>query len=474
MSIKIDRIIVKNMFGKFNYDLKLDNGYDVSILIAPNGCGKTTIFNILNFIFCPGPEGFEIIRNVPFDEFTCTLSNKAILKLKQENGEIVFIIIPDSSNISINEIKLGFETTYFLGYSLQNNKMPSYDEFMEIKYKEYDGKSNHSNESVKNNYFRNRNNYFYWMHFFKDANSYDQFTKPIDNFKNYLKSVADNLFVNYIPANRLFFVNKDGEASDSLDKINNEIKNSFGLINETYRDNLLSAKDKIFEVFLGPDFEEGDYYKEIEASYDNVVKAVNEYIQKVINYNDLNLIEASDVINKSFKNIVDRICNDFNKMPGSCNESFDKSTLLKLSFINLYIKLFSETLGTFEDFYNRLKLFFEILNRRNKITEKEFVFSKCDGIKFKVNDSFLSLKLLSSGEKNDLVMLYNLIFRSNNGGLVLIDEPEISLHIEWQETIIDTMLEICKMNGLQAIIATHSPHILNGRFDLLLEGGPTK
>ena len=63
-------------------------------------------------------------------------------------------------------------------------------------------------------------------------------------------------------------------------------------------------------------------------------------------------------------------------------------------------------------------------------------------------------------------MFFNLIFASSDL-LVLIDEPEISLHIEWQERFIDDLSEICEMNNIQALVATHSPNIINDHTDLI-------
>lgn len=45
-----------------------------------------------------------------------------------------------------------------------------------------------------------------------------------------------------------------------------------------------------------------------------------------------------------------------------------------------------------------------------------------------------------------------------NNSVILIDEPEISLHPQWQKKIIDVYESIGKNN--QFIIATHSPHII--------------
>ena len=68
MGNRIERIVVKNLFGELNYDIDLRNGQDISILIAPNGCGKTTIFKFIDFIFNPT---FTKRREIEKIDFKC-------------------------------------------------------------------------------------------------------------------------------------------------------------------------------------------------------------------------------------------------------------------------------------------------------------------------------------------------------------------------------------------------------------------
>ena len=81
------------------------------------------------------------------------------------------------------------------------------------------------------------------------------------------------------------------------------------------------------------------------------------------------------------------------------------------------------------------------------------------------------MEALSSGEKHDFIMFYELIFNSGENSVFLIDEPEISLHVAWQMEFINVLEKICELNGMQAIIATHSPDIVNGHDDLLISLG---
>jgi predicted ATP-binding protein involved in virulence len=75
----------------------------------------------------------------------------------------------------------------------------------------------------------------------------------------------------------------------------------------------------------------------------------------------------------------------------------------------------------------------------------------------------LSLSALSAGEQQEMLMLHKLLFDTPRGTVVLLDEPEISLHVEWQEQFIRDLVSICALGEFDAIVATHSP-VLVGDF----------
>lgn len=68
----------------------------------------------------------------------------------------------------------------------------------------------------------------------------------------------------------------------------------------------------------------------------------------------------------------------------------------------------------------------------------------------------ISLTSLSSGERQLLSMLYAASL-SEVGNMVLIDESELSLHIDWQRMFLKRME--AQLGGRQVIVATHSPEI---------------
>ena len=76
--------------------------------------------------------------------------------------------------------------------------------------------------------------------------------------------------------------------------------------------------------------------------------------------------------------------------------------------------------------------------------------------------------VLSSGEKQILVILLTALVQENRPGVILMDEPEISLHIEWQQRLI-TLVRTLNPN-MQIILCTHSPAIvMDGWMDAVTE-----
>ena len=80
----------------------------------------------------------------------------------------------------------------------------------------------------------------------------------------------------------------------------------------------------------------------------------------------------------------------------------------------------------------------------------------------------ISPYMLSSGEKQMLVILLTALVQENRPGVMLMDEPEISLHIEWQQRLI-TLVRTLNPNT-QIILCTHSPAIImDGWMDAVTE-----
>jgi len=99
----------------------------------------------------------------------------------------------------------------------------------------------------------------------------------------------------------------------------------------------------------------------------------------------------------------------------------------------------------------------EFFNQSKKTVEVDSVGK----IKVSHRGAQIPLEHLSSGEKQLLILLTHAHFSPNRGGVFIVDEPELSLHMRWQEMLVDSLLK-SKTNN-QFIVATHSPEIVGYR-----------
>ena len=126
-------------------------------------------------------------------------------------------------------------------------------------------------------------------------------------------------------------------------------------------------------------------------------------------------------------------------------------------YVGRYYEL-SESAIIYVDIVNDL-----LINKSVYINESNILSVRMD------NGAALPLDRLSSGEKQILVLFYLLLFEARHGSLAIIDEPEISLHVAWQQRLGKTFSDIARLRGLHVIIATHSPQVIHDNWDLSVE-----
>ena len=134
--------------------------------------------------------------------------------------------------------------------------------------------------------------------------------------------------------------------------------------------------------------------------------------------------------------------------------------------ISLYISDMRKKMEIFKPFYDKLEIFQSFISKKG-LSDKQIEFSS-DGIKI-INTNGVTLEnlhKLSSGEQNLLILYYNLIFKSNNRTVLLIDEPENSMHMAWLDDMLSDYKIMAKNIGCQIIIATHSPAFIKGEWNL--------
>jgi predicted ATPase len=111
----------------------------------------------------------------------------------------------------------------------------------------------------------------------------------------------------------------------------------------------------------------------------------------------------------------------------------------------------------FQDIVDEL---FEETGKKIVRTENEIRFSQ-------IGETLVPYQL-SSGEKQILAILLTVLVEDQQPYVLFMDEPEVSLHIEWQKRLIDLVTELNP--NVQIILTTHSPAvIMNGWLDKVTE-----
>lgn len=141
-------------------------------------------------------------------------------------------------------------------------------------------------------------------------------------------------------------------------------------------------------------------------------------------------------------------------LPGEKLETWQRRVLW------IYLGDTDAKLATFKHLLDRITLMKDIVNSR--FLNKELVIDRDRGFRFQnrlVQD--IDPVQLSSGEQHELVLMYDLLFNVREHSVVLIDEPEISLHIVWQQKFLEDIERIAAISNLRFIVATHSPQIVH-------------
>jgi predicted ATPase len=156
--------------------------------------------------------------------------------------------------------------------------------------------------------------------------------------------------------------------------------------------------------------------------------------------------------------------------PGS--HPFDTAALDSLdptqqSVMALYVQDTEQKLSVLDDIALRARLLLDNVN--HKFHHKHIRIDRERGLVAEGEQGrSLDLDALSSGEQHELVLHYDLLFRVVPNTLVLIDEPELSLHPVWQKRFLPDLLEIVGTARFDVLMATHSPFIVGERSDLMV------
>ncbi|MBF7980478.1 AAA family ATPase [Rahnella laticis] len=398
------RLKVNGLFGMLDYNIPLDN-HEFTILTGPNGYGKTILLRIIKDILINDLTIFE--------------------KLKFEN----IILSTDVAEIEISKTIKTKKKSITLIVTEGSSR---YEE--KIYYKDAPEKLDCNNEDLlKQN--------FYIKFWAKDGSVVkDEHT---DSKSKYTSNVLDKFFssegVTFIKAQRL-------ETKESKNTVIDDYALKLIQLMELATSESAKISQRLDTTFPSRLF---DMIADSQlAAYGNISDRLIGIQDKRKLYMGYGLIDS-----------------EIDLLPSNTTHVIKNNEYLNV--LKLYIDDGLEKLAPFESLFSRIDLFSTLLKEKI-LSFKKVKFDRQEGFIF-VSDigDVIDRNMLSSGEQNQVVILFDLIFNSKDKNVILIDEPEISLHVAWQKEFLNSLKKIQKINkSSKYIIATHSPQIIDNKWEL--------
>ncbi|MBQ4775293.1 AAA family ATPase [Pectobacterium versatile] len=433
--MRLVKLSINGLFGHFNHVIPFKND-DVTIITAPNGYGKTIALKIIDAIF---NKRNVFLSNLQFNSISLVTDKDTLIIKKQDLDSLKF----EANLISRGE---GEEPYVF-----------SYDK--------HSRRAMRSPSSLIENYlpFFKRIAPDRWI----DTRTSAVFTRD-EIFETHSEILSDFLAPGKFPDWYNIFINElDVYFIQDQRLILRESKSDFKNSSE-FTDAIEEFANDLSKRIKQAAFQSSKTSQELDSSFPS----------RLLNYrynNDsqgMNLDELkerlSELSAKREKLANFGFFSSTNKYLATI-ETFPKIEDDDIKVLTLYLDDTTKKLQAYDELSAKIDVFSSILNKKRLSFKKIVIDAEC-GFKFKtMAERDLKLTQLSSGEQHQIVLLYELIFKSRNDLLVLIDEPEISLHVAWQKEFLNDLQDIIKLQDMSVIIATHSPQIINENWDLVVD-----
>lgn len=350
------------------------------ILTGPNGFGKTTILQIINHLCSLKLWYFYLL---PFDKIEIILEDAYSLSINKLNN--------DDNNygevefIMLNNVKNvceSFKLEKRIVENMARRRFPVFKTFDTDRLDEY-------------------------LEAYSNEESIEFFEKKLPTTIQFIKTQKCAM----IEEQRLVVKNvsrSNSEYSRTVEDIQKKISGFYTEAQKTYN----SASLKIDGTFV-------KRLSDIKPSHDvkhiKKERIYREVQKKILEYKKYDLVGELEVVSE---------------LGVHYNE------VLKLYLTDLYKKL-----SSIDKYYDKLSTFDRIVSGKH-LAYKRLQFK---GDEMKIigsNGHEIPIRKLSSGEQNLLVLCYNLVFGLDNRNILLIDEPENSLHMAWLQNLLDDYITI--------------------------------
>lgn len=419
VTVKIKQLVISKLHSHIDYDIKFNE--DVTFLYGDNGCGKTTILNILTSVITG--KVYELAQ-YQFEMISIeykSANEKKNIKVGKSNDLDTLILYYNNNKFDIE---------------IQNvriiNRQPddAYD-IERMYFNEYPVLSEVKNEFSYIYLPLNRNGNF-------NSETDLPFSRRMRRVHNVSQYYSDVTLIDVL-----------GLVKDAYNRINFKLSK----INENFSEELLKSFLDIENISnshqllsYAQTLNQHDISK-IKSEYTDVLKTIKKW--------DSNTERKITVFFDSLLNDISENQNGF-----TIEILFKLSELIKITNVIEKAGTIEQTkIKVSQPISNFLKTVNKFIN--SKTTKKEILIDNDGQIYLKTPyKKRIDLQQLSSGEKQIVTFFAYLIFglQDTKQGIFIVDEPELSLHLQWQRQFVDTILELTP--DIQLIFATHAPEII--------------
>ena len=422
---RIKSIYIEKLFGYFTYTIEPKEQKDLIIMYGDNGCGKTTILNILFHALAPeDSKGHRtFIAKTPFKKLIIDFVDGHLIEISRKTateGSFYMSITKDTKQKAIYYFETDFSGT------IKDVKETQYRPILRALEKLNLG----------------------------------LFLLP-DNRK-IISNLYDDEELHAIPVRTWETKILINESRESFrEDINTYVKLALKrATNWTNKQNLFASSQgetdtgKIYsEIVQRIAGSKEPKSKQRQPSFKTMIREAKKLKERSLTFSKYGLsttVELSDIFD-----VIENVSDDNKKVITQILMPYIRSIKARFKALEELRETIETFAGIFEEFYNYKSLNFNLKTG------------------FKIQSDYgskaLSPEILSSGEKQLLLLFCNVLLARSRPSLFLIDEPELSLNIKWQRKLISSLMSCVKGCDVQFIFATHSIEMLSLHNDSTLK-----
>ena len=452
--MRIEHVSVRNLFGMFDHDIPVNLDSRITIVYGSNGIGKTILLTMIHGLF---QSRFKVFYDMPFDEFRIEFDTQACITVRKE-GKISSTLTDAASgdsNSGAPEIDHPI-----LSISYQEPKSSEYRVYTLKSPEEYRRRYDEAVDSIA------------------DLTQFENdlwFDRTSGNFLS-----MEDVIEKYDLRSAIYAQDEEKWYRDLCRQINT------GFI-QAHR---LQTRRAVVDPFMLPFSMRRErptipgstverYSREIATKMQDKFTDFGELSQRRDSSFPKRLIESDDAHRFGQDELRDKMVELETKRSeltrlGLLDKEQDApdipaigNTTENLKALSIYVEDIEAKLAVFDEISEQLDILTDIIDRRFQF--KTMSVNKRDGFVFVGKEGRpIPIENLSSGEQHELVLLYELLFRVERDSMILIDEPELSLHVKWQRNFLNDIQRITGSRQFDVLMATHSPQIIQDKFDWMV------